>query len=654
MKSFLPCPSCDRAFPAPNQAGPQAVLRCPGCRQEFSVQSLMDSTEDNVSVWEVVENAGEGNVFSEVQAFEMASVSEDAVSFEKLEPTSVEGYIEEQESQWSNPSADFAVISPDDEDSLESEALEHQDGLAALALAANGDPDTFVEALSEDADAVEPTNSAELNLHESESSEEQNFDLVDAGSDVLTFDDELTLDEDERSEDTDIQADVVVTETTEASNESDLPNFEDEEPIELEEEAPVAPAVLKPRPTIPSGPARTVAPDIDFDLSTPVPKKAKKGSPLGMLVSVLLGGVGAIPIALMLIWHLLGTDPFETGPIVAQYVPWIVPEGLRGPQAAPMGQLPRMQNPPPVPSEPTMSEPVDAPTEPTLAGQESSTPAGIENFTLPPVEPKPSAIPNDKAPEEILDPTIFSQKRPDLEAEAIAMAAAKPIVAEKPAEVMPKPITEVEPMPLDGNSAPPPKQGKKKGAKIANSEPVDLPVETKDERAGEDEALRNALTQVEAAFANWNAESKSSKTEFIQSLHAFGSLLARISPSDPRLGMWRNQALPVLSEVVAKQDMLKELLSLDLSRDDGANAKEGWVGVDFIVVKGGSDGKDPDLWKPVNRFRSKTPLASYSIFADGVNRPDDGTDARFFVVGVVEPTKLLEGLVFRTLLAIRK
>lgn len=54
--------------------------------------------------------------------------------------------------------------------------------------------------------------------------------------------------------------------------------------------------------------------------------KRKKRSPLWGILQVALGGLAAIPIALLLLWYLFDKDIAGAGPRVAQYLPWIVPE----------------------------------------------------------------------------------------------------------------------------------------------------------------------------------------------------------------------------------------------------------------------------------------------------------------------------------------
>ena len=53
--------------------------------------------------------------------------------------------------------------------------------------------------------------------------------------------------------------------------------------------------------------------------------RRKNKSPIWSTLSVLLGGLASLPIATLLIWHLLGKDPLQMGPVVGRYVPWIVP-----------------------------------------------------------------------------------------------------------------------------------------------------------------------------------------------------------------------------------------------------------------------------------------------------------------------------------------
>ncbi len=100
---------------------------------------------------------------------------------------------------------------------------------------------------------------------------------------------------------------------TEEASEAD-----DSEPLELQ--APVA-APLRPK--------------TDWSKFEPVTRepfermRRKPRSPIWSLVQIVLGGIAAIPISLLLIWHLIGTDVAGAGPRVGRYAPWLVPEKFR-------------------------------------------------------------------------------------------------------------------------------------------------------------------------------------------------------------------------------------------------------------------------------------------------------------------------------------
>ncbi len=65
------------------------------------------------------------------------------------------------------------------------------------------------------------------------------------------------------------------------------------------------------------------------DTGTGIKRRKSEKSTLAAIksiVSIIGGGLAAFPIAILLMWYVLGTDPLRVGPMVAQYVPFIVPE----------------------------------------------------------------------------------------------------------------------------------------------------------------------------------------------------------------------------------------------------------------------------------------------------------------------------------------
>lgn len=58
-------------------------------------------------------------------------------------------------------------------------------------------------------------------------------------------------------------------------------------------------------------------------------RRPREVSAIRKIVPPVLGGLAAFPIATLIMWYGFGKDIGSTGPTVAQYVPWIVPQKLR-------------------------------------------------------------------------------------------------------------------------------------------------------------------------------------------------------------------------------------------------------------------------------------------------------------------------------------
>ncbi|MBU6385810.1 MAG: hypothetical protein ACKN85_05010 [Pirellula sp.] len=60
--------------------------------------------------------------------------------------------------------------------------------------------------------------------------------------------------------------------------------------------------------------------------------RAKPQAPslLKRLLPPVLGGLTAFPIAIGILWYGFGKDIGNAGPTIARYIPWLVPEHLRG------------------------------------------------------------------------------------------------------------------------------------------------------------------------------------------------------------------------------------------------------------------------------------------------------------------------------------
>jgi hypothetical protein len=84
-----------------------------------------------------------------------------------------------------------------------------------------------------------------------------------------------------------------------------------------------------------TGPQGVDAAKINWDRLRPatqddfIRKIQEKKSPLVSALQVIAGGLAAIPVGLLLVWHVLGKDVAGAGPAVGRVLPWVVPAKFR-------------------------------------------------------------------------------------------------------------------------------------------------------------------------------------------------------------------------------------------------------------------------------------------------------------------------------------
>lgn len=111
------------------------------------------------------------------------------------------------------------------------------------------------------------------------------------------------------------------------------------------------------------------SPAVDWSVLGPtVPRRRpKEASAIRKILPPVLGGLAAFPIATLILWYGFGKDIGTTGPTVAKYVPWIVPEKFRS--------MPFDSSPPSFASGRTQrSAPSTRSTLPTLNRDETTVP----------------------------------------------------------------------------------------------------------------------------------------------------------------------------------------------------------------------------------------------------------------------------------------
>jgi hypothetical protein len=159
--------------------------------------------------------------------------------------------------------------------------------------------------------------------------------------------------------------------------------------------------------TIEHSPVANVAASLDSSssvdwsvLGPTIPRRRpKEASEIRKIIPPILGGLAAFPIATLILWYGFGKDIGTTGPTVAKYVPWIVPEKFRS--------MPFDTSPPGLASGRTQrSTPSTGSTLPTLNREETTAPTNDGSNVPPPtiaedkriVEPgKPTTSPELKA-----------------------------------------------------------------------------------------------------------------------------------------------------------------------------------------------------------------------------------------------------------------
>ncbi len=642
MKLMLPCPACNRSLLTPARASASARLRCPACSHELTAQDLLVESADPTVSWEVIDDQGDGNVFSELvhrTSADFEDLANPLVATNRSQSELVEeDMFGVSEDHWQSPTEG---ASPEDIfHPAPSELAEPEDGLAAVALAASGEPDTMNEIGTE---GIDDASSLQIEVLE-----EEGFEPFSEG-----LDEQVVFDEDSSSALEVIGEDDIETEKTRALLEEseNLSAMVDEASISSREEVGESDKVTFDENFVaeekvasetialaPLAPRRSIAPEILLD--SPAPNRKKKGSAIGMLISVVGGGFAAVPISILLMWHAMKMDPLEVGPVVASLAPWIVPEDFRGPQSIPTGKLPKVNGlgdePPMDANEPRFSPPSDdLVVEPPKSEELVVSPPSESNM----VANLPSL--SSQTSDNILDASIFNTKvrEPEIAVEPSTSIAMKP--DESGSEALPK---------LDPESPPPPAMKSEPEAPKSVDEAFSaLSVPSVQENPGQDEALRESLTKIELAAADLGSESKIN--EFIDSLQKFSSIFASIPVTDPRFAIWLSQSQRVLESL--DHDNFKRFSKADSQKDPASNPGTGWIGSDFVMVKSTEKLENGDIVVSSEK-RRRPSLAPFPIVvpASSVFQAE-GNDA-FWLVGILEDSPMLGKPVYRVLIAIKK
>jgi hypothetical protein len=643
MKLLLPCPACKRSSIPPSRASAEARLRCPVCSHELTAQALLVETTDPTISWEVVEDHGDGNVFSEVAPRELADFNGAAVPLVATNGADLELVEEDMfgvsEDHWQSP-ADGASHEDIFHPAL-SEYAEPEDGLAAVALAASGEPDTMNEIAIDGADDASPLQVDGSSL-QIEVLEEEGFEPLAEGLDEQVVFDDDTFSPLEVVDDNEIETEETLALIEESENLSAMvseasdplrKNVEEGDEVTFEDNFAVEEKPDSETLTLaPIAPKRSIAPEILLD--SPTSKRKKKGSAIGMLLSVVGGGFAAIPISILLMWHAMKIDPLDLGPVVASVAPWIVPANFQGSQSTPIGKLPEVNGlpdePPMVTNEPMVSPPSDdIVVEPPKSEELVVSLPSDTNMEagLPPI--------SSQSPDDILDTSIFSNKtsEPLIAVDPSTTVVMKP--DESGTDAFPK-LDPRTPEPTEMKSEP-------EALKSVNDAFSALSVPTVQE------SLREALTKMELAAADLGSETN--LNEFIDSLQKFSSIFATIPVTDPRFAIWLSQSQRALESIDINN--FRRFSKADSQKDPASNPGTGWIGSDLVMVKSTEKLANGDV-VVTSEKRRRSSLDPFPIVVPASSAFQAQGNEAFWFVGIVEDSTTLGKAVYRVLMSIKK
>ncbi|MDZ4849299.1 MAG: hypothetical protein SGI77_08390 [Pirellulaceae bacterium] len=567
MKILLPCPACQNPLSPPRQASQSAVLRCSHCGHLLSANAIVADDDQLEGSWEVIEDAGSGNFFASFFSLEASDASSVATnesnspSDEAMETPSSEV---PQSNEWETQSATIPYDEPLETDD------EHRIGdkrsLSEIVASGNDvipDRETLHDwpmSVSDEpwlSGASENSTESRTLTYDFATEGESRHD--DSDEELLEFEDEIPpegiSDNDEKDlTDENVEAGI-------GENEEESLEFEpDAEPYRLADESPPSKAA-----------------DL-LGSSNLKSRSRKQSSPIGMIVSVIGGGFASIPIAILLIWYLLGTDPFATGPIVAQWVPWIVPTQFRGSPSEPLPELAASSS-----KRATQNEAPSSGKLPPIGGLEASTSATEPSLAT-------TSVPIE---EPTLGMSIATTIEPTLSLESVA------------------------------------------------TESTDLTSLTKPKSSTPDvDPVIQSLDQLADAINRLDLDAPESTSMLYGALTAFGERLAEKPSSENEDVSWREKADTVFESIVSSKPMLfklKEFIQRDRSLfpDEQLNSADRIPSVDVVQV-GAVEKKDVhDVWSIAGQFQLELKLLPFLV-PHAVNVPAE-PKAAFLVIGVIEP-----------------
>ena len=602
MKILLPCPGCQHPLLPPRQASHNAQLRCSLCGHTLAADSILVDDSQLAGAWEVVEDTGEDNVFA---AFHRSEPSESPTSYS----TSDNGHRDAG-----------VVVPPSNEWETQSSSVVLEEPMITEAAYQIASPSHVPEVNS----AAE-NGAAELVEDESESESDEMISVSDEPWFSPLEPAPLWMDEDDDSQASGRMLVPVATEFLgEVEDDSYNESEDDSKPLLVEgfldddeDERAFQPVEFVPRSNQSFQNATPILPNELLNNSSTVLRARKKSNPVGTLLSVMGGGMAAIPISLLLMWYALGKDPLEAGPMVANVAPWIVPPKFRG-NVGLAEKLPEM--PPMVGPGFSDSDPNAMGKLPSIGGM-----AAAEPTTKPAVE----SVGNTKVESEISHPSNTIAMTPSTEPLSVPSSATE--MTQQPLAPDVSPIAPPSVMSIDGANA-----GKLE---------VDTP------------KIEVALAGLKKATVLFDLTTTESGAILFRALESFGQELAMFPQSSSEHADWRTKGAEACQAIVANRSILGSFAKIigssgteSLFPGERVEYRDHQISIDIIQVEKTEEGSSDDRWM-IQQRRQKSLELRPVVVSHELGLKSEANNV-FLVIGESEVDPESRQLIVRGLMAV--
>ncbi len=630
MKILFPCPGCRHPLVLPQHASSLAKLRCSVCGHKLTAESIFLDSSRLGSEWEVLQDSGTDNVFEALYT---------AASLRDLDPTFINGQVLREptvvvppSNEWETQPSSLLIdesIETDKEYQIANESRPSEVGNRGETGEFQTDsmPDEMIGVSDEPwFSPTEPPTDA-IAEQEIESNDPQIIDFD------VPFDEKPKPPNDNTPESLpeDLEFELEDEPVLTLDDEEEFEAIDEPEVVSKSQETANMQATAEARPR-----ATQKLPAELLGNSSSVLRSRKKSNPIGTLLSIMGGGAAAIPISILLMWYALGKDPLTAGPIVANFVPWIVPEKFQG------GRLSKTENLPEMPpmvgpgfSDIDSGAPMKLPSIGDSASTETSTQPTTEapsELAMKPVdEPSPSV--GRETVTRNAEPTNPLAMAPTIDSASIPEMPKLDPVSQAPSAALPSNIPPVSPP--------------NEIASLSRPEPTIS-------------KIQQSILNLNKAIDVFDGGAYESGAILFRALEAFGEQLASIPESSPEHADFRSKGFEVVEKIASSAEMLKSFRKFmttsqgntELFPGESLQSREPTVTVDIVEVGSIKKGDNYDTWAITQRFQSA--LEQRPIIVPHDLKTSATPTSKFLVLGISEVDPSTRELVLRAFMAVQK